>query len=186
MRGFEKTYHEIIKQGITKQILPVNLFLYLMAPNDQNIYTPYLHIVMKHGMVWKQTKRYCFNFFNLNFLEPRPLSLHENCKQTEAKLIQYYHFLERAVQASFVRNAGENCAISSCSVSRKDKRINIFKVPLAKNKFRKKWSQDLNNDILKYRQRDKSLIERIESDKSFIFENILLLTRYMFTLLLNH
>ena len=137
-------------------------------------------------MVWKQTKRYCFNFFNLNFLEPRPLSLHENCKQTKAKLIQYYHFLESAVQASFVRNAGENCAISGCSVSRKDKRISIFKVLLATNKFCKKQSQDLINNILKYRQRDKSLIERIESHKSFIFETILLLTRYISTLLLNH
>ena len=137
-------------------------------------------------MVWKQTKRYCFNFFNLNFLEPRPLSLHENCKQTKVKLIQYYHFLESAVQASFVRNAGENCAISGCSVSRKDKRISIFKVPLATNKFSKKQSQDLINNILKYRQRDKSLIERIESHKSFIFGNILLLTRYISTLLLNH
>ena len=137
-------------------------------------------------MVWKQTKRYCFNFFNLNFLEPRPLSLHENCKQTKVKLIQYYHFLESAVQASFVRNAGENCAISGCSVSRKDKRISIFKVLLATNKFCKKQSQDLINNILKYRQRDKSLIERIESHKSFIFGNILLLTRYISTLLLNH
>ena len=137
-------------------------------------------------MVWKQTKRYCFNFFNLNFLEPRPLSLHENCKQTKAKLIQQYHFLESAVQASFVRNTGENCAISGCSVSRKDKRISIFKVLLATNKFCKKQSQDLINNILKYRQRDKSLIERIESHKSFIFETILLLTRYISTLLLNH
>ena len=137
-------------------------------------------------MVWKQTKRYCFNFFNLNFLEPRPLSLHENCKQTKAKLIQYYHFLESAVQASFVRNAGENCAISGCSVSRKDKRISIFKVPFATNKFSKKQSQDLINNILKYQQRNQSLIKRIESHKSFIFENILLLTRYISTLLLNH
>ena len=137
-------------------------------------------------MVWKQTKRYCFNFFNLNFLEPRPLSLHENCKQTKVKLIQYYHFLESAVQASFVRNAGENCAISGCSVSRKDKRISIFKVPFATNKFSKKQSQDLINNILKYQQRNQSLIKRIESHKSFIFENILLLTRYISTLLLNH
>ena len=137
-------------------------------------------------MVWKQTKRYCFNFFNLNFLEPRPLSLHENCKQTKAKLIQYYHFLESAVQASFVRNTGENCAISGCSVSRKDKRISIFKVPFATNKFSKKQSQDLINNILKYQQRNQSLIKRIESHKSFIFENILLLTRYISTLLLNH
>ena len=137
-------------------------------------------------MVWKQTKRYCFNFFNLNFLEPRPLSLHENCKQTKAKLIQDYHFLESAVQASFVRNTGENCAISGCSVSRKDKRISIFKVPFATNKFSKKQSQDLINNILKYQQRNQSLIKRIESHKSFIFENILLLTRYISTLLLNH
>ena len=137
-------------------------------------------------MVWKQTKRYCFNFFNLNFLEPRPLSLHENCKQTKAKLIQQYHFLESAVQASFVRNTGENCAISGCSVSRKDKRISIFKVPFATNKFSKKQSQDLINNILKYQQRNQSLIKRIESHKSFIFENILLLTRYISTLLLNH
>ena len=65
---------------------------------------------------------------------------------------------------------GENCAIPGCSISRKDKGISIFKVPLANNKFNKKWSQDLINFILKYRQRDKSLNERIESHKFFIRE----------------
>ena len=65
---------------------------------------------------------------------------------------------------------GENCAIPGCSISRKDKGISIFKVPLANNEFNKKWRQDLINIILKYRQRDKSLNERIESHKLFIFE----------------
>ena len=65
---------------------------------------------------------------------------------------------------------GENCAIPGCSISRKDKGISIFKVPLANNEFSKKWSQDLINIILKYRQRDKSLNERIGSHKLFICE----------------
>ena len=65
--------------------------------------------------------------------------------------------------ASFVRNAWQNCAIPGCSISRKDKGISIFKVPLANNEFNKKWSQDLINIILKYLQPDKSLNERIES-----------------------
>ena len=63
---------------------------------------------------------------------------------------------------------GENCAVPVCSISKKDKGISIFKVPLANNEFNKKWSQDLINFILKYRQRDKSLNERIESHKFFI------------------
>ena len=65
---------------------------------------------------------------------------------------------------------GENCAIPGCSISRKDKGISIFKVPLANNKFNKKWRQDLIKIILKYRQRDKSLNERIESHKLFFCE----------------
>ena len=65
---------------------------------------------------------------------------------------------------------GENCAIPGCSISRKDKGISIFKLPLANNEFNKKWSQDLINIILKYRKRDKSLNERIKSHKLFICE----------------
>ena len=65
---------------------------------------------------------------------------------------------------------GENCATPGWSISRKDKGISIFKVPLANNEFNKKWSQDLVNIILKYRQRDKSLNKRIESHKLFICE----------------
>ena len=59
------------------------------------------HSHKKRKIVWKQTKRYCFNSFNPNFLEPRPKNLHKNCKQTEAKLIRYY-FLERRYSASFI------------------------------------------------------------------------------------
>ena len=59
------------------------------------------HSHKKRKIVWKQTKRYCFNSFNPNFLEPRPPNLHKNCKQTEAKLIRYY-FLERRYSASFI------------------------------------------------------------------------------------
>ena len=65
---------------------------------------------------------------------------------------------------------GKNCAIAVCSISKKDKGISIFKVPLANNEFKKKWSQDLVNIILKYRQSDKSLNKRIESHKLFICE----------------
>ena len=42
------------------------------------------HSHKKRKIVWKQTKRYCFNYFNPNFLEPRPPNLHKNYKQTEA------------------------------------------------------------------------------------------------------
>ena len=69
---------------------------------------------------------------------------------------------------------GKNCAIPGCSISRKDKGISIFKVPLANNEFSKKWSQDLINIILKYRQLfislNKSLNERTESRRLFICE----------------
>ena len=65
---------------------------------------------------------------------------------------------------------GENCAIPGCRFSRKDKGISIFKVPFAKNKFSTKWSQDLINYILIYRQRDKSLNERTESHKVFYLQ----------------
>ena len=65
---------------------------------------------------------------------------------------------------------GKNCAIAGSSISRKYKGISIFKVSLANNEFYKKWSQDLINIILKYRQRDKSLNKRIESHKLFICE----------------
>ena len=63
--------------------------------------TVWHHSHRKRKIIWKQTKRYCFNTFNPNFLEPRPPNLHKNCKQTEAKLIRYY-FLERRYSASFI------------------------------------------------------------------------------------
>ena len=75
--------------------------------------------------------------------------------------------------------AGKNCPIADCTVSRKDKGISIFKTSLTNNEFNKKWSQDLFNIILKYRQRDKSLNGRFESHKFFICKKILLRTRYM-------
>ena len=64
---------------------------------------------------------------------------------------------------------GENCAIPGCSISRKDK-ISIFKVPLPNNDVNKKWSKELIDIILKYRQRDESLNKRIQSHKLFICE----------------
>ena len=65
---------------------------------------------------------------------------------------------------------GENCAIPKCSTSRKNKDISIFKVPLPNNEFNKKWSKQLIDEILKYRQRDASLNERIQKYKLFICE----------------
>ena len=62
---------------------------------------------------------------------------------------------------------GENCAIPGCSISRKDK-ISIFKVPLPNNYVNKKWNKKLI--ILKYRQRDESLNEIIQSHKLLICE----------------
>ena len=59
------------------------------------------HSYRKRKIVWKQTKRYCFNSFNPNFLEPTPPNLHKNWKQTGAMLFRYY-FLERMYSASFI------------------------------------------------------------------------------------
>ena len=64
---------------------------------------------------------------------------------------------------------GENCAIPGCSISRKDK-ISIFQVSLPNNDVSKKWSKELIDIILKYRQRDESLNKRIQSHKLFICE----------------
>ena len=46
----------------------------------------------------------------------------------------------------------------------------VFQEKIINNEFNRKWSQDLINIILKYRQRDKSLNETIESHKLFIHE----------------
>ena len=46
----------------------------------------------------------------------------------------------------------------------------VFQEKTINNEFNRKWSQDLINIILKYRQRDKSLNETIESHKLFIYE----------------
>ena len=121
--------------------------------------------------VWKQTKQYCFNSFNPYFLEPRPPNLHKICKWTQAKLIRNY-FLGRRYSDSFIcqKCLEKKCAIPGCSISRKDKGTSIFKVPPANYEFNKKWSQVLIHIILKYRQRDKSLNERIESHKLFTCE----------------
>ena len=64
---------------------------------------------------------------------------------------------------------GKNSAIPGCSISRKDK-TSIFKVPLPNNDINKKWSKELIEIILKYRQRDESLNKRIQSHKLFICE----------------
>ena len=64
---------------------------------------------------------------------------------------------------------GENCAVPSCSISRKNK-ISIFKVPLPNNDENKKWSKELINIISKYRQHDESLNKRIQSHKLFVCE----------------
>ena len=42
---------------------------------------------------------------------------------------------EGQCQLHLLEMSGENCAIPGCSISRKDKGISIFKVPLANNKF---------------------------------------------------
>ena len=63
--------------------------------------------------------------------------------------------------------SGENCAIPGCSISKKDK-ISIFQVPLPNNHANKKWSEELIDIILKYRQRDESLNKRIQSHTLFI------------------
>ena len=54
---------------------------------------------------------------------------------------------------------GENWAVPGGSIARKDK------VPLPNNDINKKWSKELVDIILKYRQRDESLNKRIQSRK---------------------
>ena len=83
-------------------------------------------------------------------------------------------FLERKYSASLICQKflakTVHPQVAVCNISRKDKGISIFKVPLANNKFNKKRSQNLINIILKYQQHDKSLNERIESHILFICE----------------
>ena len=94
-------------------------------------------------MVWKQTKRYCFNSFNQIFLEPRSPNRHGNCKENEAHLLLF--FTEKVQhQLHLPKMLGEKCAIPGSSISRKDKGISIFKAPLGNNKFNKKWNQHLS------------------------------------------
>ena len=64
---------------------------------------------------------------------------------------------------------GENCTIPGCSISRKDK-INILKLSLPNNDVNKKWSKELIDTILKYRQRDEFLNKCIQFHKLFICE----------------
>ena len=54
---------------------------------------------------------------------------------------------------------GENCAVPGGSIARKGK------VPLPNNDVNKKWSKQLVDILLKYRQRDESLNKRIQSRK---------------------
>ena len=65
---------------------------------------------------------------------------------------------------------GENCAIVGCSTSRRHKGISIFKVPLPKNEFSKKWNRDLINIITKDRQVDEPIKKRIASCNLYICE----------------
>ena len=51
-----------------------------------------------------------------------------------------------------------------------EKMKSLFKVPLLNNHVSKKWSKQLIDIILKYRQRDESLNKRIQSHKLFICE----------------
>ena len=137
-------------------------------------------------MVWKQTKRYCFNFFNQNFLEPDLRTYMKIVNKPKRSSFNTIIFQKVKCQPHLSETPGENCAVPGFSVLRKGKGISIFKVYLAINEFSKTWSRDLINNILKYRQPDKSLNERIESHKLFTCENILMPTRYMLSLLVNH
>ena len=89
---------------------------------------------------------------------------HKKCKQSKEADIP------RETQFCPLKMTGENCAIPKCGTSRRNKGIGIFKVPAANNEFNKKWSQDLINIILKYRERDASLNERIKSHNLYICE----------------
>ena len=66
--------------------------------------------------------------------------MHENCKQTEAKLIRYYFREKVQCQLHLSEMPGENCAIAGCSISREDNVIRIFKASLANKEFGKKRS----------------------------------------------
>ena len=46
---------------------------------------------------------------------------------------------------------GENCAISDCKTSRRDKGVAFFKIPKEKNEFTKKWASELINIVTKDR-----------------------------------
>ena len=65
---------------------------------------------------------------------------------------------------------GENCSIYSCTVSRRSKYkgIALFKVPSGDTEFDKRWRDQLVNIIIKDREINAALRERIWSKRLFI------------------
>ena len=63
---------------------------------------------------------------------------------------------------------GANCSMYGCGTSRKHKDIGIFKLPLPKDDFHRKWRQDLIDIILRFRVLDESLERQINEDRIHI------------------
>ena len=145
------------------------------------------HSHKKRKIVLKQTRRYCFNSFNPNFLEPRHPNLHKNCKPTEAKLIRYY-FLERRYSDSFIcqKRLAKSVEHQVAVFQEKIKELAFRKLHLQITNLTRSGSKILstlfwNTDNLINLQMNKL------NHTNYLFEkNILLPTRYMFTLLTNH
>ncbi|XP_066915394.1 uncharacterized protein [Clytia hemisphaerica] len=63
---------------------------------------------------------------------------------------------------------GANCSMYGCGTSRKHKDIGIFKLPLPKDDFHRKWRQELIDIILRYRVLDENLERQIQEDRIHI------------------
>lgn len=67
---------------------------------------------------------------------------------------------------------GENCSIYGCTVSRraKYKGLSIFKVPAGENQFDKSWREKLVDVVIRDREVDHALRDRIQRKKIYICE----------------
>ena len=67
---------------------------------------------------------------------------------------------------------GADCAFPNCGVTRREKfaSLAIFQVPNRTGEFYRKWRKDILDVLLKYREVEATLRERLSSGKVYICE----------------
>ena len=65
---------------------------------------------------------------------------------------------------------GENCCIPLCGNNRRMKGVGFFKLPSKNKQYRQEWRKRWVNEILKYRELDAQLRERIDKELLFTCE----------------